>query len=345
MRYNTDMLVFLSIIYVLTMASLFVVVGVRPQMTTHSSFELRRRVGKGDKEAEYLLHRNELMEDVFSLQRVATAVLLVVLSAIGVVLFHWLLGVILTLFIALESGAIARLPLLQQYSQKLYEKYEPKVLALIERHPMVFRAIRIVSPIPADTYDIESKEELLHMVEQSGNVLTANEKKLIENGLSFDDHAVKKVMIPRSAIHSIESDEVLGPLVLDDLFKAGYSRIPVIKESIDDIVGILYLRDLMNVHAHKKTYTAEDAMECKVYYIREDQSLWHALSAFVRTHHHLFVVINAHRETVGLLTLEDCMEALLGRKITDEFDDHDSLSAVAKRAIKENNATKNGTTV
>lgn len=339
------MLVFLSLVYVLTVVALFIVVGIRPQMTTHSMFELRRRVSQGDTEAEYLLHRNELMPDVFSLQRVTTAVLLVVLSAIGVVLFHWLIGVLVTLFIALESGAIARLSVLQQYSQKLYETYEPKVLSLIEHHPKLFRAIRIVSPIPADTYDIESKEELLHMVEQSGNVLTAGEKKLIQNGLSFDTRVVGTIMIPRTVIHTINADEVLGPLVLDDLFKTGHSRIPVVKESIDNVVGMLYLRDLMNVHAHKKTYTAEKAMEHKVYYIREDQTLWHALSAFIRTHHHMFVVINKHRETVGLLTLEDCMEALIGRKITDEFDEHDDASAVASRALKSNNATKNGTTV
>lgn len=339
------MLVFLTIIYIAVMIALFIAVGVRPQLTTHSAFELRRRIAKGDREAEYLLHRNELLPDVFSLQRVTTAVLLVVLSAIGVVLFHWFMGVVVTLFIALEAGAIARLSFLQTRSQKLYDRYESKIFSLIERYPKVFRAIHIVSPVPADTYDIESREELLHMVEQSGNVLSVREKKLILNGLEFDAHTVSEIMVSRSAMHTIDAGEVLGPLVLDDMFKTGHSRIPVIEGSIDNVVGVLYLRDLMSVHAHKETYTAKDAMDKHIFYIREDQSLWHALAAFIRTHHHLFVVINKERETVGLVTLEDCMEALLGRKIIDEFEDHHDASMVAARDIPKNNTTKNGTTV
>ncbi len=344
-RYNTIMTVFLAIVYIVTMVLLFVVLGIRPQMTTHSTFELRRRIKNGDEEAAFLLHRNELMPDVFSLQRVLTAMLLVMLSAIGVVLFHWTLGVLVSLLIALEAGAIARIALLQHYSQKLYERYESKVLGFIEKYPLVFRAIHIVSPIPPDTYDIESREELLHMVEQSGDVLTADQKMLIQNSLGFDDRTVEEVMISRTAIDTINHDETLGPLVLDDLFKTTHSRIPVIKDSIDNVIGILYLRDVMHVGTHKKTRTAEQAMEKKVFYIRQDQSLWHALSAFIRTNHHLFIVLNEHRETVGILTLEDCMEALLGRAIKDEFDDDDQPEVVMKRTVTANNATKNGTNV
>ena len=79
-------------------------------------------------------------------------------------------------------------------------------------------------------------------------------------------------------------------------------------------------------------------MEKKVYYIREDDTLEHALSAFIRTRHHLFIVINKNRETVGLLTLEDVMESLIGRRIVDEDDIHADLRAVAEREGKHNNA-------
>ena len=72
-------------------------------------------------------------------------------------------------------------------------------------------------------------------------------------------------------------------------------------------------------------------MEVGVNYIHEDQTLNHALSAFLRTHHHLFIVINKSRETVGLLTLNDVIQQMIGRKIIDEFDSHDNLVAVAMR--------------
>lgn len=338
------MMILLMVLYGLTLALLVVVMGVRPQLSHHSLFELRRRIKAGDKESEYLLRRNPLMHDIFSLQRVLTALLLVTLSAIGVELFHWVFGLLVTLVIALEIGAVSRLPLLQNTSQKLYERYEPRLLSLIEKHPLLFAMIRTVSPIPPDVYDIESREELLHMVEQSGGILTADEKKMIENGLKFDNRMVEEIMVARSGMQTLPASEVLGPLVLDDLYKTGYSRFPVTGESIDDIIGIVYLHDIMQVGAHASTLTAREAMSKKVYYIRSDQSLRHALSAFIRSRHHLFIVINDARETIGLVTMEDCIEALLGRKIVDEFDDHDSKAAVAHRKPR-NNSAKSGVTV
>ena len=80
-------------------------------------------------------------------------------------------------------------------------------------------------------------------------------------------------------------------------------------------------------------------MDKKVYFIRQDQDLEHALHGFLRSHHHLFVVINEYRETVGLLSLEDVIEALIGMKIVDEFDQFDDLRAVAGRNPRKNNHT------
>ncbi len=336
--------ILLSILFCIVGVLLLIVMGVRPQEQTHSTFELRRRKQKGDKEAEYLLRRNELLHDVFSLQRVVTALLLVILSAISVELFYWLLGLVITLLIALEAGAVARLSLLQHRSQKLYQAVEPKLLAIIERYPLIFKMIRSVSPVPADTYDIESREELLHMIEQSGGVLRANEKKMITNALNFDERTVSEIMVSRSNVTMISADEVLGPLVVNDLYSTGYTRFPVYGDSIDDIVGVIYLEQLMKIDGAKTatTKTAHQMMERRVYYIREDQSLQHALSAFLRMHHHLFVVLNEHRETVGIVTLEDCLGALLGRKIHDEFDQHDNRSVVAGRVLAKNNHSKNG---
>jgi len=123
------------------------------------------------------------------------------------------------------------------------------------------------------------------------------------------------------------------------LHQKGHSRLPVIDGDIDHVIGILHLQSLLALDI-KRSVTAEKAMEPRVYYIRQDQTLQHALAAFLRTHHHLFIVVNEFRETVGLLTLEDVIEALLGRKIIDEFDAHDDLRAVALRNINHNNHPK-----
>ena len=339
------MTILLTVLYVVILVVLLVVSGIHPQISSHSRFELQRRAHDGDDEAKLLLKRHSLLRDIFSLQRVVSAMLLVLLSLLGVQLFHWTVGFLISLLIALESGAVARVSLWQRYSQQLYERYEGKLLTFIEKHPLIFRAIRSVAPLPNDTYDIESKEELLEMVAQAGDVLTRDEKKLITNGLNFETMRVEGVMTPRSVIDSIKVEETLGPLVLDELHNTGHSRFPVIDGDIDHVVGMLYVQELLKVGQTAKTKTAAQAMDPIVYYIREDQTLQQALAAFLRVRHHLFVVVNEFRETVGLLSLEDVVEALLGRKIVDEDDVHDDLRQVAKRNPRGNNSADNGKNV
>jgi CBS domain containing-hemolysin-like protein len=111
------------------------------------------------------------------------------------------------------------------------------------------------------------------------------------------------------------------------------------------VVGTLHIQDLLTIDAKRRSTSVEKAMEPRVFYIKEDQTLQHALAAFLRTHHHLFIVVNEFRETVGLLSLEDVIEALLGRKIIDEFDAHEDLRVVASRNPQSNNHPRNHTDV
>ena len=329
-----------SILYVLTLVLLLMVLGVHPQSSRHSRFELQRRARQGDKDAAHLLKRRGLLHDLFSLQRVIAAMLIVMLSVLGVQLFHWAMGFVISLIIALESGAVARISVIQQYAQSLYERIEGRLLACIERHPRLFRMIRSVAPIPSDAFDIESKEELLAMVEQSGDALPVDDKKLIINSLTFDTTPVKAIMTPRSVIDTVSDDEIVGPLVLDSLHKTGHSRFPVIAGDIDHVVGMLYMQEFLDISRKATGTVARQVMDKKVYYIHEDHSLQQALTAFIKTRHHLFIVVNEFRETVGIISLEDVIEALLGRKIVDEFDAHEDLRKVAESNPRRNNQSR-----
>lgn len=324
-------------ITVLTFVVLLLVAALKPVTSHLSRFELKRLSGQGDEGASSDLERDNLLADVISLQRAIVAVLLVAVVLLSVSTFGWLIGIFVSLFVALEYGSIARLGFLQKLSLVVYKKFEKKLLVIIRKFPLVFRILR---SIPASGDDcvvrINSREELQNIVDESQGVLSADEKNLIVHSLSFGDQLVSTVMTPKSMIDSIKNTEFLGPLTLDDLHKTGHSRLPVIKGDIDHVIGILHLNNLLSLDVKRST-TAEKAMEPKVFYIRQDQSLQHALAAFLRTKHHLFVVVNEFRETVGLLALEDIIEALLGRKIVDEFDEHDNLRLVALRNPHANN--------
>jgi CBS domain containing-hemolysin-like protein len=315
---------------------LVLVSGAVIQRSTMSSFELDRRSAVEDKAALAIKRREKLLDDVFSLQRITSALLLVLFVLISEVAFGWFFGIIIAAVVALEYGAIARIPPIRRYSQRLYERFEPSFLDFTERFAGVFRIVRNVTPEVSTTTHLESREELQHLVSQSGTLLSSDEKKLIAHGLLFENRKASEIMTPRGVIDSISKKELLGPLVLDDLHKTGHSRFPVIDGDVDHVVGMLHVQNLLTLDAKRST-TAEKAMEARVFYIREDQTLQHALAAFLRTHHHLFVVVNEFRETVGILSLEDVIEALLGRKIVDEFDMHDDLRVVAMRNPRGNN--------
>ena len=91
---------------------------------------------------------------------------------------------------------------------------------------------------------------------------------------------------------------------------------------------MLRIQDLLTIDRTSKSYRAEKVMSRDVYYIDKDQTLSYALAAFLKTQHHIFIVINELRETVGLLSLDDVMEELLGRKIDNEFDSEEELRKV-----------------
>lgn len=330
------MFTFLVILTTLLFILLIIVAAMRPARSTMSMFELERRAGTGDKTAVSLIRRDGLIGDIVSLQRVATALLLVVFVILSVTTFGWLIGTIIAIIVALEYGAAARAPFIPTWAQLLYGRIEPSLLAFIERVPFLFTITRTATNSQSVERQLDSREELQHLVDTSGAILTPDERKLVVHSLSFGEQLVSSVMTPKSVIDTINKTEFLGPLTLNDVHKLGHSRLPVIDKDIDHIVGILHLKNLLALDV-KRSVTAEKAMEPKVHYIREDQTLQHSLAAFLRTHHHLFIVVNEYRETVGLITLEDVTEALLGRKIIDEFDAHDDLRVVALRNPRDNN--------
>lgn len=182
---------------------------------------------------------------------------------------------------------------------------------------------------PAETQaakTIDSTEELAALIAKT-SVLSGEKKTQLTSVISYDQKRVNDVMTPKSMMVSVDANEGIGPLVIDELHKSGHSRFPVIEKDADHIVGMLYLHDLVTLKsAHS---TVKQAMDPHVYYIKDEQSLAHALHAFLHTHHHLFIVVNSYRETVGLLSLEDVIEAMLGMLVVDEFDEFQDLRKVA----------------
>lgn len=326
---------FLVILAILLFICLVLVAAMHPVRSSYTLAELKRRSKKSNVYA-LELDRYELHAALVTLLRTLRAILLVlaVCSLIGAL--GWLGGVI-SIAMAVIYPSVARIGGVKRTAHTIYQKIEPKVLDFTDKFQRVLHAFREPSTRLRDIpRKIDSREDLADIIQASTDTIGEQERILITSALAFPERRVSEVMTPRSVIDFIKKSEFLGPLVLDELHALGHSRLPVINEDLDHIVGVLHLRDLLSLDV-KRSSTAEKAMESKVFYIREDDTLNHALAAFIKNRHHLFIVINKNRETVGLITLEDVMENLIGRKIVDEDDVHDDLRKVAEQEGRSNN--------
>lgn len=331
------MFTFLVIVTVVVAIGLLLVAAMRPVYSVYSLPELTRRAKK-DEGAKRVLERQLLLGDIETLLRTASVMLFVGLVCLLIAVSGWGMGVILALIIGITYPALARMSLFSKPSAALYKSIEPSLLKFAASTKPLFHFLRGMPFYKADDYRrFDSREELAELIDDAKDVLSSNERALISSALVFNAKTVASVMTPRNVIDFIQKSEFLGPLVLSELSALGHSRLPVVDRDLDHVEGILHLRDLLSLDI-KRSVTAEKAMEPKVYYIHQDDTLEHALAAFLKTRHHLFIVLNDQRETVGLLTLEDVLEALIGRRIVDEDDIHDDLRAVAQREGKANNA-------
>lgn len=214
--------------------------------------------------------------------------------------------------------------------------------------PYVERILRLIYPLlkwfelfigrwiqPEPMLLIQSKDELIeilhHNAEEFDNA-NRDELKIAVNALQFGDELVGNHMTPLSAVYFVDAEDQLSPVVLGELHDSGHSRFPVFTETNQNIVGTLYIKDALRSKAQK---SVKDIMRPDVFYINEQQSLDHALRAFIRTKHHLFIVVNEFEDVVGIISVEDIIEQIIGKPILDEFDQFDDLRAVAAQIAKQ----------
>lgn len=211
----------------------------------------------------------------------------------------------------------------------------PPLAWLLERlHPalqMLHRWLLRLRPVTVHT-GLFTKEDLLELIDQQkiqvDNQISPQELEVITHALQFGDIQVTEVMTPKRMIRSVGVDETIGPILMGELHDSGHSRFPVHEAGSEAYVGTLYAKDLLHARAGG---LVKGIMKPEVYYVHEQQNLAEALQAFIKTKHHLFVVVNSFEEIVGIITLEDVLEQIVGKPILDEFDHYDDLRAVAVR--------------
>jgi putative hemolysin len=173
-----------------------------------------------------------------------------------------------------------------------------------------------------------STEELKMLVESGSEQgsIEEDEKEMITGVIELGDKMVHEVMVPRIGIRAVEADDELDQ-VLDVIVRAGHSRLPVYDDSLDNIVGILYAKDLLPYLKHNGSGSARIDIRLlarPAVYVPETKAVDELLHEMQAAKRHIAIVVDEYGGTAGLITMEDVVEEIVG-EIQDEYDTEESL--------------------
>lgn len=298
-----------------------------------TDYELQRQVAKGRDAA---IAEDRLRKErglLLALQQVVLLLFMVVIIVVLRGAYDFIASIFFALVWLIIIEFLGSQQFLRSFAEELADKYQMQILKVANFLRPVLKFITYKQLFETRQATFYSKEEIINSLDHDHGVLSKEEIILVKQALAYGDKTIKDVMTPRSVICFVEKTDTVGPILLDKLHKSGQSRFPVVVKDLDHVVGMLYMHDLVPLKASAKAVA--DVMQDKVYYVNQDKTLEHVLQAFLRTRRHLFIVVNEFEETTGVISIEDILEQLIGRKIVDEFDRYQDLRAVAKLAATE----------
>ena len=171
--------------------------------------------------------------------------------------------------------------------------------------------------------EVVTEEEIRMMVDvgQEKGTIEENEKEMINNIFEFNDRTVSEIMIPRNEIFALDSNLAMADAILEIAEDYKYSRIPVYKENIDQIIGILYIKDMLLEQKNKNTKIKNIVKD--VYFVPETKKVDELFSEMRKNKKQIAIVIDEYGGTAGLVTMEDILEEIVG-DIFDEFDEFEN---------------------
>ena len=169
--------------------------------------------------------------------------------------------------------------------------------------------------------EIVTEEEIKMMVDQGeeNGTIEEEEKELINNVFEFNDITVSEIMTHRTDIFAVDvnmsGEEVLQKIIEDD---CKHSRIPVYEETIDEIIGILYVKDLIK-NVNKKSFKIKNIMK-EAYFVSQSKLINELFRELQKNKKQIAIILDEYGGTAGLITMEDILEEIVG-DIYDEYDD------------------------
>jgi len=203
-------------------------------------------------------------------------------------------------------------------------------------YPIILMTLSITQKISKGAIDEKStsKEELIAnaLISETEGIIDEQESDIIENILLLDNIKVANILTPRGVVFAIEENTLIKDVIEDkNLFN--FSRIPIYSGTIDNITGIVLTKKIFKQALSDDTVAVKTKAK-EIFSVNENIPVSKVLNLFIKKKEHMFLVRDNYDQTDGIVTLEDCVETILGVEIVDESDSVVDMRAHAKRKMK-----------
>lgn len=321
------LLIVLLVLAALTAASETSIIAV-------SRLKLRRLATGGSKAAKIILKILETPEKFFGTILVANNIVGVLIASIVTAMMIALLGeegkgvlfaTIIVTFLIIVSEVAAK-TLAAKHSEKLSLFLARPVQVLIRLFSPIVKVLAMIvnSIVNFIGGEVKSKpslvteEEIKALIKMGEEEAVHKEKyRMLSRVFDFSEAVIKNVMTPKKDVISIDINAPFDD-ILNKVLEFGYSRLPVYKDSPDNIIGVINMKDILNLSFNKNLLVLEDIIYPATF-VPESKKVTELLKEFQKGQTHLTIVVDQEGKMEGLVTLEDLLEEIVG-EIKDEYD-------------------------
>lgn len=295
---------------------------------------LKNMASQGNKKAARVLDLTEDFDRALSAILIGNNLVNISAATIGTILFTkwfgssgaWMSTVVLTIIILLFGEILPK-----SYAKTHADRFLLRVVDILHFFmllfsPAIYLLLKATSLFSRKSRDkkprhpMVTEQELKYIIEESQNegVLEEQESDLVQSALDFDETTVDEILTPRVDVVAIKQSadiEQIKGLFLEE----GYSRLPVYNETIDRIIGVLYFKDFFNAYMKNRSNLQITAIMQPVICVPPKKPISELMKELQRQKIHMAVVSDQYGGTIGIITLEDVLEELVG-EIWDESD-------------------------
>ncbi len=315
---------------VLALALLALVAASEAGVVSASRARLSAIAGRGIRRAETLHGYIEERASILGSLAVARNIAVVIASVTGTFLISRWTGHAWAALAAIAVAAVVLLALLDALPRLLVarspESWGMRVVPVVRVARAMFgpiawaidRSLGRVVPRNGEQPSADETEEIIRIVEdEEGEAIEADEREMIRGIMDMEDTTAREIMAPRIDILAVDEEATI-----DDMLKAivdrGFSRIPIYRETIDNVTGIIYAKDLLRCLAENRRPSLKEIAR-PPYFIPESKKVDELLTELRLSKVHIAIVVDEYGGTAGLVTIEDLIEEIVG-EIQDEYD-------------------------